>query len=140
MSVISNVRPVILTVAALFATGLASTSAQAQGFSPITGRWEAQTPGGSSYYHFKPSYGTTPDGALVGRFFHGEIRYGGAEFVRAQGQYFVRWVGPKRFLVTLQFDDGRVVTVFDHLITWNQMNIKHGPRHLAFFRQDPRPW
>ena len=97
----------------------------------MTGRWTAAVPEGQFYFHFDPAFANTPDGALVGRFHHGEIVAGGAIFTRARGDYFVRQFGPTA-VITLRFDDGHVVTIAEQQLGGNFMQVEHNGR-LEFY-------
>lgn len=122
-----------LTVAGL---GLAAAPSPARADipTPLVGRWVAQVPGGTLYFQYLPGFAYTPDGGVVGRFDHGVLLQGGA-YLRSQGNYSVRQVGPNLLLIILHFDDGHVVTITDQPLDWTRMVVQHGPLTEVYFRQ-----
>ncbi len=99
----------------------------------IAGRWMANVPEGTYYFHFDPAFANTPDGGLVGRFHHGEILGDGTLFTKFRGEYILRPFGPTA-MVTLRFDDGHVVTVNEHPLGGNLMRVFHNGR-LEFYNR-----
>ena len=93
---------------------------------PIAGRWVANMPEGTLYFHFDPAFANGPEG-LVGRFHHGETLAGGDLITRARGNYVLQQFGPKARII-LRFDDGHVVMVHEHVLGGNLMVIHHNGR------------